>query len=118
MVFGWVLERECYVRPANRKAHDFHLFSKYFVDLKCVNTKYYSIHEDKLISGYLEWVMSSIESGHLTHYGFYRMNRPPRPLMLNDRVSFEMISVVPALEVLDNMKVSQQPCGGVYYMVN
>jgi hypothetical protein len=86
-----------------------------YIDFKCIDQNlYYNISEQKLKTH--TWVQEGIDNGILTHYCFYRMHRPEdRPLQENDVVTFELINVLNAQDVLDSLMPSQYE--GKYYKV-
>lgn len=79
------------------------------VDAK-IYDKWFNIPSDKV-----EWYMNNIRSGLLTHFAFYRwVTKPVKPLIVGDVVQTTFINVVPAEEVLKNVRVSQYD--GYYYI--
>lgn len=87
-----------------------------YIDFKCIDqNQYYNISEQKMKTH--PWVQDGIDKGLLTHYCFYRMHRPEdRPLQENDIVTFELINVLNAQDVLDSLMPSKYE--GKYYKVN
>jgi hypothetical protein len=78
-----------------------------FIDFKCLDEKLnYNVSEQKLKTH--PWVQEGIDAGLLTHYCFYRMHRPEdRPLQENDVVTFELINVLNAQNVVDLLMPSK-----------
>ena len=78
-----------------------------FIDFKCLDEKLnYNVSEQKLNTH--PWVEAGIKAGLLTHYCFYRMHRPEdRPLQENDVVTFELINVLNAQDVVDSLMPSK-----------
>jgi len=111
-----ILERELihrgYVDEPLDKVHDICVQDS-FIDLKCVTGKYFNISEK--YSEKIPWWKAGIKNNILTHFSFYRMNRPSRPLKVNDIVSFEHIKVYDATYVLSNLKPSKY--SGYYFEV-
>jgi hypothetical protein len=87
-----------------------------YIDFKCIpsSSSYYNVSKHKMKTH--EWVQSGINSGILTHYCFYKMHRPfDKPLMVGDDVRFELINVVQAQHVMNNLTPSKY--GGKYWRV-
>ena len=78
-----------------------------YIDFKCLDEKLnYNVSEQKLKTH--PWVQEGIDTGILTHYCFYRMHRPEdRPLQENDVVTFELINVLNAQDVVDSLMPSK-----------
>jgi hypothetical protein len=78
-----------------------------YIDFKCLDEKLnYNVSEQKLNTH--PWVQEGIDNGILTHYCFYRMHRPEdRPLQENDVVTFELINVLNAQDVVDSLMPSK-----------
>jgi len=86
-----------------------------FIDFKCLDEKLnYNVSEQKMKTH--PWVQEGIDNGLLTHYCFYRMHRPEdRPLQENDVVTFELINVLNAQDVVDSLMPSK--FDGKFYKV-
>jgi hypothetical protein len=86
-----------------------------YIDFKCLDEKLnYNVSEQKMKTH--SWVQEGIDTGILTHYCFYRMHRPEdRPLQENDVVTFKLINVLNAQDVVDSLMPSQ--FNGKYYKV-
>ena len=78
-----------------------------YIDFKCIDENlYYNVSEQKLKTH--PWVQEGIDAGILTHYCFYQMHRPEdRPLQENDVVTFELINVLNAQDVVDSLMPSK-----------
>ena len=79
------------VEKSYDKVHDF-CVHEYKIDVKCVNTKYYSIPKEKIRN--IPWMKKAFENNNLTHFAFYHMNRPLRPLEVDDKITFELLSLI------------------------
>jgi hypothetical protein len=100
------------VEKSYDKVHDF-CVHEYKIDVKCVNTKYYSIPKEKIRN--IPWMKKAFENNNLTHFAFYHMNRPLRPLEVDDKITFEYIKLEGADRVLKNLQESKYD--GYYYQV-
>lgn len=111
-----VLEHELlargYVNEPTNKLHDFCL-QNLSIDLKSITSKYFNLSEQA--SNKIPWWLKGIKNNLLTHFAFYKMNRPSRPLKENDMVSFEYIKAYDAMYVLNNLKRSRYD--GYYFEV-
>ena len=96
--------------PYNR-VHDFCLQDKK-IDVKCISEKSYTPKTKNI-----KWMREALEQGDLTHFGFYRMYGPSRPLEEADTVSFDYIKTVSAKTVLNNLKPSKFKEGTYYFWV-
>ena len=78
-----------------------------FVDFKCIGQNLnYNVTKEKMKTE--PWVQKGIDNGLLTHYCFYQMHRPEdRPLQENDVVTFELINVLNAQDVVDSLMPSK-----------
>jgi hypothetical protein len=73
-----------------------------YIDFKCLDEKLnYNVSEQKMNTH--PWVEAGIKAGLLTHYCFYRMHRPEE----NDVVTFELINVLNAQDVVDSLMPSK-----------
>lgn len=72
------------------------------IDLKCIESSWYSPKTDNI-----PWMLEGIKNGLLTHFAFYHMTRPPRPLKAGDKINFEYIKAEDAMTVFNNLKLSK-----------
>ena len=100
----WAMATEAY-----SKEYDFAVGSyNALVDVKIFD-KWFNIPGDKL-----EWYSMNTNKGLLTHFAFYKWrNKPIKPLVVGDKVSFDLIEVSDSRHVLDNKSLSQYD--GYYY---
>jgi len=103
-----LIQRDFVEKPYNI-LHDFRIH-QYKIDVKCIQTVWYSIPEKKE-----EQLKNGVKNHDLTHFGFYKMNRPNRPLEIGDKLTFEYIKLEDANYVLNNLEVSK--FGGHRYLV-
>jgi len=89
------------------------------VDIKVVTERgYWNIKKYPGKPDKKEWYVENVKAGLLTHYAFYRYkNRPTRPLIPGDKVSFNLLEVSTARDVLSNTVTSIENPGGWYYEV-
>lgn len=84
--------------------------------------------DNKLIENYfnintiskMKWYRLGIATGQLDYFAFYRYAnglRFKRPLQYGDAVEYNLINVVPAATVLNNVRPSQYPNCEYYYNV-
>lgn len=72
------------------------------IDLKCIESSWYTPKTDNI-----PWMLEGVKNGLLTHFAFYHMKRPNRPLKVEDKVDFEYIKVEDAMAVFNNLKLSK-----------
>ena len=78
------------------------------VDIKIVD-KWFNVPSDKV-----EWYVKNIAKGMLSHFAFFQWTvKPTKPLVVGDKVSFKLLEVRPAREVMENLSKSQYD--GYYY---
>ena len=107
-----LIQRNLVEKPYD-KVHDF-CVHEYKIDVKCIQSVWYSIPEHKEKKS-LSWMKTGIETHNLTHFGFYKMNRPIRPLEVGDNLTFKYIKLEDADHVLNNLEASK--FGGYRYLV-
>jgi hypothetical protein len=105
--------------PSYDKAYDIGLgVYNALVDIKVVSGDYWNITKYDNMTDKKEWYVGNVEKGLLTHYAFYRYKvKPTRPLIVGDKVSFNLIEVSTARQVLSNTVPSIRNPGGWYYEV-
>jgi len=105
--------------PAYDKAYDIAVGAyNALVDIKIVSGDYWNIIKYDDMPDKKEWYVGNVGKGLLTHYAFYRYKvKPTRPLIVGDKVSFNLIEVSTAREVLSNTVPSSKNPGGWYYEV-
>lgn len=103
-----LIKNEQVEKPEN-KWHDFCVQDSK-IDVKCIESTWYSPKTDNI-----PWMLEGIKRGMLTHFGFYHMQRPNRPLQIGDKIFFEYIKVEDAMTVLNGLKISK--FNGYYYGV-
>jgi hypothetical protein len=112
LLLEWILLKRGLVQESVDKLHDFCL-QNYFIDLKCIATKYLNIN--RAMSSKLAWMRDGISKNLLTHFAFYKMHGPKRGLQVNDEIQFEYLNCIEASHVLNNLKTSRYD--GYYYEV-
>jgi hypothetical protein len=109
----YILIQRKLVEKSYDNVHDF-CVHEYKIDVKCVNTKYYNIPKEKSRRN-IPWMKKAFENNNLTHFAFYHMNRPLRPLEVDDKITFEYLKLESADHVLKNLQESKYD--GYYYRV-
>lgn len=88
------------------------------IDIKVVSGDYWNITKYPGMPDKREWYIENVNKGLLTHYAFYRYKvKPNRPLIVGDKVSFNLIEVSTAKDVLNKTVPSIRNPGGWFYQV-
>ena len=101
LLLEYTLIKNNLVKASTDKVHDICVHN-FKIDLKCIESSWYTPKTDNI-----PWMLEGIKNGLLTHFAFYHMSRPARPLKVGDKIRFEYIKVEDAMTVLNNLKLSK-----------
>lgn len=105
----YILLKRGFVNKSLNREYDFSVPAfEAKVDVKMYDN-YFNIDNKKYV-----WYVMNINKGLLTHFAFYQWaEKPTKPLVVGDRVRFNLVEVSIAKNVLNNKKVSNFK--GYYY---